>query len=1585
MSALLKRLQGLLSGHFSAPHVRRQPSRRSLSKCPQALVESLEIRQLLAATLIRDFNTDTFQLGPNLTSDSYYLGKSSVVWNDSLYYFADTSLYRSDSSGVTEVINYAPGEEFGASGWLTPVGDKLYFRAMSATAQRLWVSDGTAAGTFPLRESENDLSRPEFFTEYNGKLLFVGENKATGYELWTSDGTSAGTQPLFDLIPGPDFAYIDQITVVGENFYFAANVPEFGRELWRSDGTAAGTVILKDVEFGPDSSFPRDLTVVGDRLYFSAGSIFGNRELWTSDGTTAGTVRVLDEQNNTVIDPASLTVFGNALLFRGKGDNGAELWRADGQSAFEVADLNPGSDSSNPRELVGLGNKIFFVADGFFGRHLYSSDGTTAGTQIAVYTKPYAESRPSNLAIAGNLLFFAGFHEDYGKEVWRTDGTQEGTVLLKDISPGIDSGFDPTIGMKSGSSTVYFTATDGTSGTQIWRSDGTVEGTQQITEPVTWPLSGEVGEFTDIDGTLYFVMRNTPSQLWKSDGTTAGTVLVKDIPTSPYETATSLTRLGNKLIFLGPSSTEGYALWVSDGTEAGTHVLHDINPTGSIGLTEFTEFQGSLYFAAVSPETGLGLWKTDGTETGTQMVADVDLTSIQYPPFRMYPAGNRLFFTADNGVTGPELWKTDGTAAGTSLVRDIQPGSVGAISQDYAAVLNNRLYFAADDGINGTELWTSDGTEAGTYMVLESYAGPVGLDFGAFFAVNGKLLFIAKDAAFGRELWSSDGTAAGTAPVLDIRPGADSALDTSFNAVISSDGNSLCFKANDGVHGFEPWISDGTWEGTRLLRDINPGPRPSLGNILAAAPGLFYMYANDGIQGMEVWQSDGSEEGTQLTVDVLPGIAPSFTYDVLPVGNTLFLSGYSPAGYELLSTPINKRPIETTIDSNLIYGELSNVLVGKLLVNDPDSDNTASFSLVSGPGDTDNHLFDIFRYDSSPDYYLRTTAILDYEEKDHRYVRVRATDALGQYTESILYLQVMDDNEYPTLDQPANITVAENAAPVIIPLTGISAGVGENQPLRISVKSSNASLIPQSEVSYVSPDSVGSLRLTITPQAAGESTITIEVMDGGFDNNLDTIVGNEFRFCTFVVTVVPSRPVITSPLGSTFLQQPVLKFTEIPTAESYEVWIGNRSTGQMPLLQATTVQPEYKVPVDLGIGRIDAYVRAKLPGNRFGQWSAVNRFNINTRAVVAPLSPRQATARPTVTVTPLTGAAKYEFWLTNRTTGQSPFVTATTTQPSWTHSQDLPMSSYTLWGRGIAADGTKGGWSLQRDFIVAAAPQPLTPLSSTFSRTPTFSWAAVAGATTYEVSVRSANTGLVVASANGMTGLSWTPATPLPEGPYVWQVVVDSSMAGFRSDWSARISFNVGGRPILVAPSGIVQTNRPRLIWNTVESAASYEVWVNRVHSGGTISTKIFSVAGITTNEYQPTTPLAAGEKYRYWVRAVSNGSGVSAWSLPMDFSVQLTQLLPEPLLPAHPLALLPDSFTPRLAPPATLNLSFPPKTTPSTEIALAQPHAQYSVNVDSGTIPADHDSHDAIDDSITAIVDWLQTPVAHVAAESRG
>src|SRR5262245_18159900 len=242
-----------------------------------------------------------------------------------------------------------------------------------------------------------------------------------------------------------------QIVEVGATIFFSARDNVHGRELWKTDGTAAGTAFVKDIRPGSGSSYPEYLTDFNGTLFFTANNGMNGTELWKSDGTSAGTVLVRDIRPGSVTsNPFNLTVIGTTLFFTANdGVNGAELWKSDGTAAGTVLvkDINPGSASSSPYDHTVVKGTLFFTAnDGANGRELWKSDGTAAGTvlvkDIRPGNSPYGfplTSSPANLTAVGNQLFFSADDGVSGRELWKSDGTAAGTVLVKDIRPGSSS------------------------------------------------------------------------------------------------------------------------------------------------------------------------------------------------------------------------------------------------------------------------------------------------------------------------------------------------------------------------------------------------------------------------------------------------------------------------------------------------------------------------------------------------------------------------------------------------------------------------------------------------------------------------------------------------------------------------------------------------------------------------------------------------------------------------------------------------------------------------------------------------------------------------------------------------------------------------------------------------------------------------------------------------------------------------------------------------------------------------------------------------------------------------------------------
>jgi ELWxxDGT repeat protein len=198
------------------------------------------------------------------------------------------------------------------------------------------------------------------------------------------------------------------------------------------------------------------------------------------------------------------------------------------------------------------------------------------------------------------------------------------------------------------------------------------------------------------------------------------------------------------------------------------------------------------------------------------------------------------------------------------------------------------VFFAADDGVHGNDLWRTDGTLAGTALVKDvnpSLRSDASTNLDGASELNGKLLFYANDGVHGYEPWITDGTESGTRMIADTDPRE---TVSNYGSRFVPAGHQCFFTAYDQPHGLELWVTDGTETGTHLVRDINPGviwsnasPGVSMG------PTLFFT-ANDGVHGSEVWVSDGTESGTRMLLDLTLGPGSSYVHGFTRFGNDTY-------------------------------------------------------------------------------------------------------------------------------------------------------------------------------------------------------------------------------------------------------------------------------------------------------------------------------------------------------------------------------------------------------------------------------------------------------------------------------------------------------------------------------------------------------------------------------------------------------------------------------------------------------------------------------------------------------------------------
>lgn len=408
--------------------------------------------------------------------------------------------------------------------------------------------------------------------------------------------------------------------------------------------------------------------------------------------------------------------------------------------------------SQHSRLLFALLPLILLASTSYANTHAYLVKEFFGGVTVG-----------AGYAVAHNQLFFSGFDESHGAELWKSDGTTAGTSLVADMVPGSGS-TDPRF-ITAVNDIVYFNGRPG-----LWKTDGTANGTVRLADPawVSYPF-----DLTNVNGTLLF--------------------------------ASTADKMG--------SSTVG--LWKSDGTPAGTVLLH-WHPAA---IDRLTPVNGKLFYTTYETEHTRGLWVSDGTAAGTiqLQVFTNEATSNEQLIQTLSPVGGRLFFSAYTSGRGYELWQSDGTAAGTVRVSATGPvGAAWAITD-----IQGTAFVLAQDPDHQAALWKSDGTPTGTTLVKTFAPEQRPYDAGFLVNLNGIAVFPIRTNGLlpdeMNELWRSDGTSEGTVPVkaVQIRSGIRPSVSC----------GKLFFTAYgfDGLVGDDLWMSDGSPAGTLRVYDGSGG------------------------------------------------------------------------------------------------------------------------------------------------------------------------------------------------------------------------------------------------------------------------------------------------------------------------------------------------------------------------------------------------------------------------------------------------------------------------------------------------------------------------------------------------------------------------------------------------------------------------------------------------------------------------------------------------------------------------------------------------------------------------------------------
>lgn len=539
-----------------------------------------------------------------------------------------------------------------------------------------------------------------------------------------------------------------------------------------------------------------------------------------------------------------------------------------------------------------------------------SAQYTYMVTDLSNLNRP---SEAANFVKGDSLIFFTADDGIHGREPWRTNGTSQGTFMIKDIAPLDTSSvdfLDETYYVID--NIFYFTAKSSSpaSANCLWRSDGTNAGTYALTAP-GYQIRSNIVELNSL---IYFFIGGN---LWKSDGTPGGTTLVKSGVGSSF---TSIVSANGLLFFVGEDATNGTELWKSDGTSSGTILLKDINPGtapafdywANGGDPELTVINDTLYFAANDGVNGSEPWKSDGTANGTVMIKDVNATASSSPSQFIYMNGE-IYFSAKDGInTGVSIWKTNGANAGT--VNAVTTGT--NVSNYFKFTLyNNRIYFVQSVPVAGSPVftwWCTDGTMAGTQMLLTTTVG-LYTSFETVCPFNNSICFPYVDSLNNQALWKYDIQSATFHLIKDL---AYSNYDYIDNLVVLN--NELIFTAYDSTGMGELWKSDGTPSGTLLLKDINQVEDSYIYNTIALN-GKAVFSARDVLHGTQLWKSNGNYSGTSMIHEIDPNNNNYSFYDRIAYKNKIYFTGPDYSLWTTDGTYQNTAPFPVSIS----YGNYS--------------------------------------------------------------------------------------------------------------------------------------------------------------------------------------------------------------------------------------------------------------------------------------------------------------------------------------------------------------------------------------------------------------------------------------------------------------------------------------------------------------------------------------------------------------------------------------------------------------------------------------------------------------------------------------
>ena len=372
----------------------------------------------------------------------------------------------------------------------------------------------------------------------------------------------------------------------------------------------------------------------------------------------------------------------------------------DDSTSYEV--LKTFSEQMKPKHLISDGSVTYFSAgDGINGRELWITDGTPEGTKMVKNINPGGDSNPSSLTLVSSVLYFSADDGIHGRELWKSDGTEVGTQMIADINRNGDSSPEQIIEFNSN---VYFT--------------------------VNYPTIGEFEPTTT--GQLWKLVDNQPQLV-------QGFSRLNDRSYTIKSTLKYLTVVDTKLSLFVHTGNFTVEYWQTDGTSEGTQKIDEFRSFSKTPLSEPKVIGSTLFF-----NLNAKLWKHSIDEPA---VNEINSRTYAYEVL-----GNYLFYIYNNA-----LWKTDGTGSQNPLIPE-----VFGFHQVHGALGDNLLFSTEEIGdYSKSSLWRINNSSSEKFIVKSPIPK---ISWSQKISMN-ELYFITQGNSnnqFKYALWKTDGTTAGT-------------------------------------------------------------------------------------------------------------------------------------------------------------------------------------------------------------------------------------------------------------------------------------------------------------------------------------------------------------------------------------------------------------------------------------------------------------------------------------------------------------------------------------------------------------------------------------------------------------------------------------------------------------------------------------------------------------------------------------------------------------------------------------------------------------------------------------------------------